>query len=125
MMDIAHPVINRRTFLKAVPVFSGALFDGSALARAGARQLFQAGVIPVGKTTVEHGREEVLDYCDEISRLGFSRFEVNNTAARIAEYYVDRIDEFKREMVARRLTLTGLAEYSRAAQRDGLAALMD
>ena len=114
-------MISRRKFLKTVPAFGGAFFE----ARAVSRQLFQAGVIPVGKTTIEHGREEVLDYCDEITRLGFHRFEVNNTRARIAEYYVDRIEEFKKELAARHLALTGLAQYSRAAQGDGLAALLE
>jgi sugar phosphate isomerase/epimerase len=80
------------------------------------RQEFSAGIIPVGKTTAANGREEVLTYCDEISKLGFRRFEVNNTRAGIAEAYADKTSEFRTQMAQRQLTLVGLAQYSHAAQ---------
>jgi sugar phosphate isomerase/epimerase len=89
------------------------------------QQLFQAGVIPVGKTTVANGRSEVLAYCDEVAQLGFHRYEVNNTRTGIAQFYVDRIPEFKEQMAMRHLTLVGLAQYSRAEQSNALAELLE
>ena len=111
----------RRDFLRSVPGLASAF----VLSHIEPRQDFLAGIIPVGKTTAANGRAEVLAYCGQINQLGFQRFEVNNTRAAIAQAYVDNIPEFKEQMVLRRLTLVGLAQYSHAGQSGLTAQLLE
>jgi len=85
---------SRRSFFRTLSGMAPTLL----MPKLGSRQSLLAGVIPVGKTTVQNGRSEVLQYCDEIAHLGFHRYEVNSTRAAIAEYYVDRSSEFKEQM---------------------------
>ena len=118
--ELVRPVSTRRDFLRSVSCLTPAFF----MAIPSPRQLFQAGAIPVGKTTVADGRAEVLAYCDELAQLGFHRYEVNNTRAGIAQAYVDKIPEFNEQMAMRHLILVGLAQYSRAQQGDTLADLL-
>jgi sugar phosphate isomerase/epimerase len=115
------PTLNRRRFLQGASSLSAVFFAPKGLQD----QAFQAGIISVGKTTAANGRAEVWEHCDEIAQLGFHRFEVNNTRAAIAEYYADRTAEYKEQLELRHLDLVGLAQYSRAGERDGLASLLE
>jgi inosose dehydratase len=115
------PYVSRRRFLEVTSgVVSGLFLPGGLSA-----QTFSVGAIPVGKTTIANGRTEVLGYCDELMKLGFRRFEVNNTRAGIAEYYGQRVEEFKDLMERRQLTLVGLAQYSKAGRQGNLTALLE
>jgi sugar phosphate isomerase/epimerase len=118
---LVHPVSTRRDFLRNVSCLAPAFF----MPVTEPQQLFQAGAIPVGKTTAANGRAEVLAYCDELAQLGFHYYEFNNTRAGIAQIYVDKVLEFKEQMAMRHLTLVGLAKYSRAQQSDALAELLE
>lgn len=119
--ELAPPVTTRRNFLRGVSSLASAFFIPDSWPQ----QHFLAGIVPVGKTTVANGPAEVLEHCGEIAQLGFHRFEVNNTRAGIAQYYVDKILEFKEQIAMRHLTLVGLAQYSRAGQTDTLAGLLE
>jgi inosose dehydratase len=120
-VELVRPLSTRRDFLQSASCLVPSFFVPTTLPR----QRFQAGVIPVGKTTVANGSAEVVAYCDEVARLGFHRYEVNNTRASIAQSYVDKIPEFNEQMAMRHLTLVGLAQYSRAEQQDKLAELLE
>ncbi len=84
------------------------------LARPASRQTFFAGVVPAGRSSPGEVKD-FWSHCDEVAGLGFHRVEVNNTRARIAEYYSDKISEFTDAMASRKLTLVGLAQFSRMA----------
>ena len=115
------PSLSRRRFLQTASYLSSGLFLPGGLST----QTFSVGAIPVGKTTVANGCAEVLGYCDEFMELGFHRFEVNNTRAGIAEYYGQRVEEFKDLMERRKLTLVGLAQDSKASRQGNLTALLE
>lgn len=119
-VEFVSPVPTRRQFVRSMSGFASAFFLPNTWS-----QYFLAGVVPVGRTTAAHGRSEVLGYCDEIAHLGFHRFEINNTRADIAQYYVDKIAQFKEQMAIRSLTLVGLAQYSNAGRGDKSAELME
>jgi sugar phosphate isomerase/epimerase len=101
--------MNRRQFLAAA---SGAI---SLRASASAGQPFTAGIVPAGRGSAPGQVEGFWEHCDEVASLGFHQIEINNTRAKIAEYYSDRTSEFKDEMARRRLSLPGLALFSRAS----------
>jgi len=99
-------------------------------ARAVSGQSFLAGVVPAGpgrsSGQVKAAAGPATTYwnnCDEVRQLGFHHLEINNTRARIAELYSNRIAEFKDEMAKRHLTMAGLALFSHMSgggERQGL-----
>jgi sugar phosphate isomerase/epimerase len=103
--------IDRRRFLE---VSLAATLAGHA--RAATAQPFTAGAVPSGRLGSAGHVEEYWNQCDELAQLGFRAIEINNTRVQIAEYYADRVPEFRQEMSKRGLTLAGLALFSRAAE---------
>ena len=101
--------MNRRRFLAAV---AGAI---ALQADASAGQPFTAGIVPAGRSSAPGQVEGFWQHCDEVANLGFHHIEINNTRAKIAESYLDRIPEFKDEMARRGLHMAGLALFSRAS----------
>ena len=79
-------------------------------------QTFKAGIVPAGPSSSSSQIDTYWSYCDEVAGLGFHHIEINNTRARIAEYYVDRVPEFKDAMAKRQLRMAGMALFSRVAQ---------
>jgi hypothetical protein len=112
--------MNRRQFLQMSSAFVTSSITPDSL-----RQTFDAGIVPAGKTSSISGMEAYWNHCDEVSRLGFHRIEVNNTRAGIAECYTEQIPEFKDAMTARNLSMVGLAQFSHAAQGGNLQSLID
>src|SRR5258707_13461258 len=107
---------SRRQFL--------AMQNAAAALRASS-QAFLAGIVPAGKTSPDGQIETYWNHCDEVAKLGFHRIEINNTRARIAEYYSNRISEFNDAMASRKLNIAGLALFSRAAESSDLKGLID
>jgi sugar phosphate isomerase/epimerase len=85
-------------------------------AKAATAQPFTSGAVPSGRLGSAGHLEEYWNQCDELAQLGFHAVEINNTRVQIAEYYTDRVREFRREMSTRGLTLSGLALFSRTAE---------
>jgi sugar phosphate isomerase/epimerase len=111
--------MNRREFLLMPAALAVPL-----LAPRASRQTFSAGVVPSGRTSPGEVKD-FWSHCDEVASLGFHRIEVNNTRAKIAEYYSDRVSEFTDAMAGRNLTLVGLAQFSRAAEDEVHPELID
>ncbi|WP_263417994.1 sugar phosphate isomerase/epimerase family protein [Terriglobus albidus] len=85
--------------------------------------LFQVGLIPAGKTTIETGVQDFWTHCDEVAKLNVRRIEFNNTRARIAEAYRSRITEFRDGMAARHLTMPGIAQFSHMGNTSEIEAI--
>jgi sugar phosphate isomerase/epimerase len=85
-------------------------------AKAAPAQPFAAGVVPAGRLGSSGHVEEYWGQCDELAQLGFHVMEINNTRVQIAEYYADRLPEFRNEMSKRGLALVGLALFSHASE---------
>ena len=94
------------------------------LARPASRQTFLTGIVPAGRSSPGEVKD-FWSHCDEVSRLGFHRVEVNNTRAMIAEAYSSKVSEFTQAMASRNLTLVGLAQFSRLAEDGASAELID
>jgi hypothetical protein len=101
--------MNRRQFLAAA---SGAI---SLRADASAGQPFTAGIVPVGRSSAPGEAEGFRQHCDDVAKLAFHHIEINNTRAKIAEYYSARTSEFKDKMARRGLSMAGFALFSRAS----------
>lgn len=85
---------------------------------------FTAGLIPVGKTTVENGVHDFWSHCDDVSKAGVHRIEFNNTRAKIAEAYVNRAAEFREGMAALKVSMPGLAQFSHMGRSEELPSLL-
>lgn len=102
--------VTRRTFLE--------LSLAAALSRSAAAvssQPFVVGVVPAGRIGSPGHVDDYWNQCDELTQLGFRAMEINNTRVQIAEYYTERLTQFHEEMSKRKLTLAGLALFSRAS----------
>jgi sugar phosphate isomerase/epimerase len=112
--------MKRRQFLAAVA-------GGAASLRAtgSASQIFTAGIVPSGRSWTLDQVEGYWTHCDAVASLGFHYVEINNTRAKIAEYYSNRISEFKDAMAGRGLKMAGLALFSRAAESRERQELID
>jgi sugar phosphate isomerase/epimerase len=110
--------MNRRLFLGTMATAAIPLQAATP-----ARQTFIAGIVPGGHKRLsgqsspsEDQQQAYWANCDAVSELGFHHIEINNTRARIAELYTDRIGEFKDAMAKCRLSMTGLALFSHMAE---------
>jgi sugar phosphate isomerase/epimerase len=99
--------VHRRRFLE---ISLAATLSRSAAAASS--QPFVAGAVPAGRIGSSGHAEEYWNQCDELAGLGFRVIEINNTRVQIAEYYTERLQEFRQEMSKRSLTLAGLALFS-------------
>jgi sugar phosphate isomerase/epimerase len=112
--------MKRRQFLAVAAGGAASLCaDGSA------SQTFTAGIVPSGRSSTPGQVKAYWTHCDDVASLGFHHIEINNTRAKIAEYYSGRISEFKDAMARRGLSMTGLALFSRAAESHERQELID
>jgi sugar phosphate isomerase/epimerase len=81
--------------------------------------------VPAGRSSTPGQVEGYWTHCDEVASLGFHHIEINDTRAKIAEYYFGRIPEFKDAMAGRGLNMAGLALFSRAAEGSERRELID
>jgi inosose dehydratase len=105
-------IAHRRYFLE----MSFAACLGSCAA-ASPFQPFKAGAVPSGRLGSAGHPDEYWAQCVELAQLGFHTMEINNTRARIAEYYLGREPEFRQAMSSQGLTLAGLALFSRMSEK--------
>ena len=99
--------VRRRSFLSVSGMSVTAAvvgFTPKVLLSAGKPQKFIAGYAPFTRGSVE----SYWEACDECAGLGFRHIEVDNSRLKLAQYYIDRISEYKEEMAKRDLSLVGL-----------------
>lgn len=118
-MTVEPQHISRRKFLQSASFLATSLASPMKL-----HTPFGAGLVPFGKTTVETGVQDFWGHADEVAALEVHHIEFNNTRAKIAEAYLPRLSEFRDEMVARRLTMPGLAQYSHMDKPSELDAIL-
>ncbi len=95
-------------------------FAACGLPRMRSIQPFKAGLVPSGKTSTDAGIHDFWLHGDEVAALKVHRIEFNNTRAKIAEYYVSRVQEFLDGMAERKLKLAAVAQFSRMGDRSAL-----
>lgn len=103
--------MNRREFLNAALTASA----GASRAQSPEEQTFLAGLAASGVAGAPAG--DVLQICDECSRLGLHYLEFNTTNRRLVDSWESRIPQFRDEMAKRNLTILGLAVYSHMHDR--------
>jgi hypothetical protein len=118
-MTAQPPHLPRRKFLQNISLLATSFASPMKL-----HTQLKVGLVPFGKTTIETGVQDFWGHADEVAALEVHHIEFNNTRARIAEAYLPRLSEFRDGMVARRLTMPGLAQYSHMDKPSELGAIL-
>ena len=106
-------MLSRRKLLR-----SATLATGAFQARAAARQMFLAGLVPSRSPAAGTGAapaspiDRFWKACDDCSALRVHNIEVNTINTPVAQTYGTQVDKFKDEMGGRNLRMLGLAMYA-------------